>query len=386
MNTLFYCFVSLFVSTATLAQKQPSTSGYLIYLLGKDTTMAGSYSLQNNAFDITVVAKPGVNVTRLKGTLFDNGELQSAEGYAYRPIPGKDSQVLINYKLYVRNDSTIIEQKRGNDVTVQRFSGRGLTANGIGPAFRYVLPFWGLYGPKRVGDSIVSGHLTLGTNKKLTLKRIAPDKMYGGSTVMGMMTLHLDKNGVVDYIDAIGSSWNVIGKSTDPIDLEKLADRYALEEQKGSGMGLIARADSVSANISDAGIRIYYSRPQVRGRIIFGSVVPWGRFWRTGANAATRMVITKPLYFGDKELPAGSYSIWTVPSLKGWTIMFNSQANIWGTEYNPDYDVLRVPMQAGPNSQFTEVMTIEIQPSGSGGHLNIIWENTKASVAFTVKN
>ena len=384
MNTLFYFLIFLFASVTSLAQKPPSTSGYLIYILGSDTTMAGSYSLSNNAFDITVVARPSVTITKLKGTLFDNGELQTAEGYSYRP--GADSQVLINYKLFVRNDSTIIEQTRGKDVTVQRFAGRGMTANGIGTPFRYVLPFWGLYVPKKIGDSITSGHLTLGTNKKLTLKRIAPDKVYGGSTVMGKMTLFLDKNGNLDHIDAIGSSWNVTGKVTGPIDLESLALRFALEEKQGTGVSVIAKADSAYSNIGDASMKIYYSRPQVRGRVIFGSVVPWDRFWRTGANAATRMVITKPIYFGDKELPAGSYSIWTIPSQKGWTIMFNSQANIWGTEYNPEYDVLRVPMQNGKAKNFTELMTIEIQPSGDGGQLSIIWDNTQASVPFRVKN
>ena len=87
MNTLRYLLIFLLLSGAVHAQNQSSNSGYLIYLLGKDTTMAGSYSLQNHSFEITVVAKPGVSVTKLKGTLFDNGELQTAEGYAYRPLP-----------------------------------------------------------------------------------------------------------------------------------------------------------------------------------------------------------------------------------------------------------------------------------------------------------
>ena len=203
---------------------------------------------------------------------------------------------------------------------------------------------------------------------------------------MGKMTLFLDKNGNLDHIDAIGSSWNVTGKVTGPMDLEALAIRFAADEKQGTGLSVIAKVDSAYANIGDASIKIYYSRPQVRGRVVFGGIVPYDRFWRTSANAATRMAITKTIYFGDKELAAGSYSIWTIPSPKGWTIMFNSQANIWGTEYNPDYDVLRVPMQYGKAPNFTEVMTIEIQPLQGGGQLNIIWDNTMASVPFSVKN
>jgi hypothetical protein len=260
-----------------------------------------------------------------------------------------------------------------------------MTANGIGAAFRYVLPFWSHYAPRRVGDSVTSGHLTLGMNKKLTITRTAPDKLYAGSSVMGMLTLHLDKNGKVDFIDGIGSSWNVTARVVPALNLEQLATRYAREEQAGAGLRPINQADSVFASIDNASIKVYYSRPQVRGRTIFGSVVPWGRFWRTGANAATRLVTDRPLYFGDAALPAGSYSIWTMPSQHGWTIMFNSQANIWGTEYNPDNDVLRVPMQAGPSGKFTEIMTIEILPTANGGVLNVLWENTKASVSFATR-
>jgi hypothetical protein len=373
----------LMISITTFAQK-PKEAGYLIYLLGNDTTMAGSYSLTGNNYDITVVARPSVSVTKLKGSLNDKGEIISAEGYSYKPVSGKDSQLIITYKLYLRNDSTIIEQKRGADVTTQRFAGAGLTANGIGVAFRYFLPFWPVYAPKKVGDSAVSAHLTLGTNKRLTVTRISKDKLYAGSTVMGMVTLYLDKNGRLNYIDGIGSSWNVTGKVTGPINLDELANRYALEEQNGGGLKVINKADSVAANVNGTNIKIVYSRPQVRNRTIFGSVVPWNRWWRTGANAATRITIDNPLLFDGKELPAGAYSIVTIPAQNGWTLIFNSRANVWGTEYDPAYDVLRVPMQVGA-AEFTEIMTINIEPEAGGGKLNVIWENVKASAAFKNK-
>jgi hypothetical protein len=376
--------LTLFIAANAIAQKQNKDAGYLIYLLGNDTTMAGSYSLNGNDFDITVVARPSVSVTKLKGSLNAKGEIISADGYGYKPVPGKDSQLLITYKLYLRNDSTIIEQKRGNDVSTQRFAGAGLTANGIGVAFRYVLPFWPYYTPKKVGDSLVSAHLTLGTNKRLTVTRTAKDKLYAGSTVMGMVTLYLDKNGRLSSIDGIGSSWNVTGKVTGPIDLDQLANRYALEEQSGGGLKIINRLDSVATNVNGANIKIVYSRPQVRNRTIFGSVVPWNRWWRTGANSATRITIDKPLIFDGKELPAGSYSIVTIPAQNGWTLVFNNRPNVWGTEYDAAYDVLRVPMQMSA-ADFTETMTISVEPSTDGGKLNVIWENVKASAQFKNK-
>ena len=135
-------------------------------------------------------------------------------------------------------------------------------------------------------------------------------------------------------------------------------------------------------------IELTYSRPSIRGRSVFGTnslLAPLSKPWRTGANAATRLVTDHALVFGDKELPAGSYSVWTIPSEKGWTMMFNSQANVWGTEYNPAFDVLRVPMQSELIPELVEELTIQVRPAPQGGVLNVIWEKTKASVRFLIK-
>lgn len=365
------------------AQNNRPVSGYLIYLLGKDTITAGHYELKGNQFNMEVVAKPSVSVTKLKGKLFPNGEIEYAEGQTYRA--GRDPLLLTSYRLYVRDDSTIIEQQQpGKPLAVLRFNGRGVLANAIGTPFRYFLPLWVNYAPKNIGDSLVTGHLTLGTNKRYVIKRVAKDQLYVGSTVTGMMTLNLDKNGMLKSIDAIGSSWNTTGVVTNKLDLQALTEAFVTQEA-AAGANAINQADSIMALINNASFKIVYSRPKVRGRTIFGAVVPYDRFWRTGANAATRLVTDRTLVFGDKELVAGTYSVWTLPSAKGWTIMFNSQANVWGTEYNPDFDVLRVPMQTEQMPEVVEELTIQVKPAFQGGVLNVIWEKTKASVSFTIK-
>jgi hypothetical protein len=267
---------------------------------------------------------------------------------------------------------------------VSQFKGRGVIANGIGTPVRYFLPLWVNYAPKNIGDSLLTGYLTLGTNKKYIIKRIAKDQLYVGSTVTGMMTLHLDKNGMLKSIDAIGSSWNTTGIVTNKIDLRALTDRFVAQEA-AAGVAAINQPDSIMALINNASFKIVYSRPKVRGRTIFGSVVPYNRFWRTGANAATKLITDRTLVFGNKELPAGAYSVWTLPSEKGWTMMFNSQADIWGTEYNPAFDVLQVPMRSEQVDELMEELTIQVKPAPQGGVFNVIWEKTKVSVSFLIK-
>jgi hypothetical protein len=365
---------ALFISLTTNAQ-QKNLSGYMIYLLGKDTTMAASYSLQGDNFEMTVLSRPNVTVTKMSGTLFPNGELRTAEGVAYKP--GKDT--VTRYKLFVKDDTTFIS----NNNNIQKFAAKGMIANAIGTPFRFLLAFWGNYAPKQIGDSIVSNHLTFGTGRRFVLKRIAPNKFYGGSGVMGMFSFYLDKKGNVDSIDGIGSSWNVTGKVLQHLDLNALTERFIASEKNGSGIAIINKLDSVQQKINNTSIKIIYSRPQVRDRQIFGSVLPWDRFWRTGANASTKMVIDHAIHFGDKILAAGEYSVWTIPSQKNWTVMFNSQANVWGTEYNPAYDVLRLPMQSTDLNELVETMTIQIVEVNNTGRLLISWEKLKASINFT---
>ena len=377
-------FLIFLVPACLSAQNHRPISGYLIYLLGQDTTMAGYYELKGNQFSMEVVARPNVSVTKVRGKLFPNGEIESAEGQTYR-ASSRDPLVLMTYRLYVRNDSTIIEQQQpGKPLTLLRFAGRGVIANGMGAPFRYFLPLWVNYAPKNVGDSMVTGHLTMNSNRKYLIKRIAKDQLYVGSTVTGMMTLHLDKNGLLKSIDAIGSSWNVTGIVTKKLDLQTLTAQFVAQEA-ATGAVAINQPDSVMALLNNASFKIVYSRPKVRGRTIFGSIVPYDRVWRTGANAATRLVTDHTLVFGNVELPPGSYSVWTIPAEKGWKMIFNSQANVWGTEYNPAFDVLQVPMESEQLPESIEELTIQVKPARGGGTFNINWEKTKASVNFLIK-
>jgi hypothetical protein len=131
-------------------------------------------------------------------------------------------------------------------------------------------------------------------------------------------------------------------------------------------------------------IKIRYSRPAVRGRVIFGEIVPYDRFWRTGADAATKLTLSQAIYFNGKELPAGEYSIFTLPSKNGWTIMFNKESDIWGTEYKAENDVLRVPMSTAALPESVEWLTIAVVPAGKGGRIEVSWDNLRASVAFSL--
>ena len=128
-------------------------------------------------------------------------------------------------------------------------------------------------------------------------------------------------------------------------------------------------------------ITVDYSSPRMKGRKIFGDLVPFGEVWRTGANEATTFVTTANLSVGGTSVPAGNYTIFTVPNQGKWTLIINKKTGEWGIPYKYESDELgRVDMKVGSSSAPVENFTIAFDQAGGGCTLNISWENTKASV------
>ncbi|HZL65911.1 MAG TPA: DUF2911 domain-containing protein, partial [Candidatus Limnocylindrales bacterium] len=107
-------------------------------------------------------------------------------------------------------------------------------------------------------------------------------------------------------------------------------------------------------------VTIQYSRPSMRGRKIFGGLVPYGQVWRTGANAATSLQTDVDLTIGGANVPAGSYTLYTLPGMNSWKLIINKQTGQWGTEYSQGQDLARVNMKVGQLPSGMETFTISL--------------------------
>ena len=126
-------------------------------------------------------------------------------------------------------------------------------------------------------------------------------------------------------------------------------------------------------------ITINYGSPSVKGRSIWNSLVPYGEVWRTGANEATRITFDQDILVADKNLPAGTYSLVTIPKANDWEVIFNEESDQWGAyEYDESKDVLRV--QAQPRMQEDTLETLEFE-LGRNGFI-IEWERLRLPVPF----
>ena len=134
----------------------------------------------------------------------------------------------------------------------------------------------------------------------------------------------------------------------------------------------------VEGSVGGAGVVIEYGRPNVSGREIWGALVPWGQVWRTGADEATTIAFDRDVTVEGKPLAKGTYSLFTIPAEKGWTVVFNRVAEQWGAyDYDAKQDVLRVEVAARAH-EMTETLTFALE----GDAVVLRWE--KLEVPFRV--
>jgi hypothetical protein len=144
--------------------------------------------------------------------------------------------------------------------------------------------------------------------------------------------------------------------------------------------------ESTSATIDGATLSIVYGRPSMRGRTIFGGLVPFDVLWCPGADEATMLATDRPLRFEGLNLGAGEYSLWMVPTERDWTLVFNSDAHTFHTRHSARDDVGTVKLVketlGSPVEQLT--FTLGKNPKG-GGAIVMTWATTKVSAPFTVE-
>jgi hypothetical protein len=220
---------------------------------------------------------------------------------------------------------------------------------------------------------------------------------------VGPTLFTIDKDGCIQTVDGRLSTEKVTSRRLAKVDFPRLLAAF-----QNRPLGQASPPDSVRATIAGASIAVDYSRPSMRGRTIFGPgtvtprpVVPWGEVWRTGANFATRLTTSADIVLGGQTVPAGTYTLWTLPSATGWKLIVNKQikapcrtaaecsdpkrANLWGTDYSDDSDLVRVDLPVTRLTDPVEEFTMGIDPQGDGGVLWMRWETTRLAIPFSKK-
>ncbi|AXT20065.1 DUF2911 domain-containing protein [Flavobacteriaceae bacterium AU392] len=140
--------------------------------------------------------------------------------------------------------------------------------------------------------------------------------------------------------------------------------------------------DTVVYNQEDLNLSVFYNRPSKKGRVIFGDLVPYGKVWRTGANEATTFETNKDISINGKKLPAGKYSLFTIPGKNSWEIIFNSKSYSWGVKgrneasLEREFDALVTNVSVSEISEVEELFTISFENTPDLALL-LSWDQTK---------
>jgi len=155
---------------------------------------------------------------------------------------------------------------------------------------------------------------------------------------------------------------------------------------QGKKAGRVSPHDKTTVTLGGKEITIEYGRPYLKGRSVGNEVAPYGQVWRTGANEATKLTTPVNLKIGTLAVPAGSYSLYTLPTEKVWKLIVNKTADQWGTEYNQGTDFGRVDLKLAKAAASVEQLTISLDKAGEKKTtLKIAWGTTLVSVPVVVQ-
>ncbi len=233
----------------------------------------------------------------------------------------------------------------------------------------------------------VHGHVYFlgGSNAfEIGMRRLSADSVEIHTEAGDLYHARVDHDGHVLGVLPIHGTGRFSVERVASLDLDAFANAFAEREKAGSGVGVLSPRDTVRADVGGAHLWVDYGRPARRGRELFGNVVPYREVWRTGANAATQFKTDRALRFGDVEVPAGFYTLWSIPTEGGWTLLVNSETGQWGTEHKSEKDLYRIPMTSEVLTYPVERFTISFTPGNAGGMLVFDWWATRAKAAFTV--
>jgi len=222
-------------------------------------------------------------------------------------------------------------------------------------------------------------------NDYIGVRHVAVSKGNGDTLIFGGDFLEYAKikaspEGRIISYDGTATPWNYIVTKLDPINVDDVAKRMS----KKPKIGIPSPTAIVDFVIANDTIHLSYGRPLKRGRKIFGGIVPYDSVWRTGANDPTKINLPYDVKFGNITIPKNNYSLYTIPRVDGWTLIFNTDLKQWPTEPNRSKDFALIPLKVRKAGHQTDQFTITIEPSKDGGIIKFYWEETEAYAPFTV--
>ena len=367
---------------AASAVAQKPDSGAFVVRLGNDTLVLERYVRTADRVQAEALIRSPVTVLRRYDLrLNSQGGIRRFETVDFAPA---GQTVLRREQVVVVGDSAVQLVMLRDSTTERRFA---FTADAA-------LPFLNLVQwpndliVKRVGnaagDSVIIPYLSGTNTAPFVVKRISADSVTIRHPARGVTRVHLDAHNRIQHMDQSATTLKLLVAREPWLSLETLVQSFAARDANQPRRELSPRGET-KGTVDGANIVVDYGRPLKRGREIFGKVVPYGQLWRTGANTATQFSTDRDIIIAGKTLPAGQYSIFSIPQQREWTIIINRETDQAGTAHKAAHDIMRVPARVGSLDDVVEQFTIVVTDEARGGALRFQWDRTEAVLPFTIR-
>ncbi len=205
----------------------------------------------------------------------------------------------------------------------------------------------------------------------------------------GAMAVTLGPDGGLDTLDAAETTRKLFVTRAPGFDVDAFERRAAALDADGRGIGALSGRAEEQATVDGATITLDHGQPSLRGRQVWGTVVPYGSLWRTGADRATHLTTDRPLVLGEGanalRLGAGTVTLFSVPEANGGVLVVNGQTGQNGNSYDQTQDIGRIPFTLEMLTTPVEQLEIVAEPDGDRGRLVIRWGDRALSVPFRVE-
>ena len=222
------------------------------------------------------------------------------------------------------------------------------------------------------------------------LRTVGTDSVTITHPTRGTSRARVDQAGRLLGLDASATTRKLIleRRPANSVDLGAVATAWAAQDAAGKSIGALSGRRRDSTRVAGATIVVDHGTPAKRGREIWGTLVPYGQVWRTGANAATHFTTDREIVLGSEgrtlTVPAGRYTLFSIPEATGGLLIVSRDTGQAGTAYNSARDLGRVALERRTLTESVEIFTLAVTPEGEGGALRLQWDTSELIVPFRV--
>lgn len=357
-------------------------AGAFVVRLGDDTIAVERFSRSGSEYSVEQVRRvPRTSLWHTHIGLAPSGEVGEIF-LMNHSLERMDAPLLASVRLVSRGDSATVESKRGDSTRTRSLA---VGAGAIPALPQSFLPYeLAAMRMRRSGADSATVVLLAptGDTSSIAVRRVGADSM---TFQLPFFTYRAK----VDAEGRIASLYQPLGTTVErvpAVDVNGIAKAWGAMDAAGRAMGPLSPYDSTTARVGPANVKVLYSRPRARGRVVFGNLVPYGQVWRTGANAATVLETDRDLVIGKTPVPAGRYTLFTIPDRTGSTLVVSRETTrngqpLAGTDYDPTQDLARIPMTTRTVAKPVAQVTIALVPTrASEGMLHIVWDRREMTV------